>query len=92
MMTFTHTKPPAEHQTLNLQTLLAAVAALPSEPFADWMNKNGADPATHTLVLPEAYRAGIPYWLPSYVQFSILVTAPTLIRRLTVGPAIPPTF
>lgn len=57
-------------------------------PYAE----HGADPATHTLALPEAYRAGIPYRPPSYVRFSTVVTAPTLIRRLTVGLAIPPTF
>lgn len=91
-MNYTATNASWKHQVRNLQAILDSIAAIPPEPFAEWMRKHGADPATHTLALPEAYRAGMPYRLPSYVRFSTLVTAPTLIRRHTVGPAIPPTF
>lgn len=67
------------------QAILDAIPLLdstPPEPFGEWMRQQGFPPETSLLFLPLTMRPHLPFW-PEYVQFSVDVKEPTLMRRVT---------
>ena len=77
----TRTVPAAPPSTLSLEKIQALLDSTPPEPFGEWMRQQGFPPETSVLFLPETMRGELPSFAwPRYVQFSLDVGTPMLMR------------